>query len=246
MLAANTINSTRLALNSFPRPSRLEPNDEELMGRNLTAHVRGNWFWRIDRDLLSVPPKLPNELETAALHIKGKIITSSGQPGQFHFQFYATPNLNAQADYPEQFLYIMVPNLEDLQNILESQQAGKIVVGIRNTGETFGDKTSKIGTNSRVGWVSVNPFGGTGDDIYSENGQELRVPKVFVNLVETNEDMEVRKAQTDAAFEFIAKLTGKSVPDAWDTDVTKPLHIPRKQTKWGSYIKTGCCRNNLS
>lgn len=223
VLAGNTINSTRLALNSFPRPAELEPK-AELMGRNLMAHVRGNFFWRVDREKLSVPPDLPSELQTAALHVRGVVATSAG-PGQFHFQFYATPNLDARATSPEQFLYRMVPNLEDFQTILDSQRAGKIVVGIRCTGETFGDKSSVIGSRFDVGWMSVNPFGGFGDDVYRENGQELRVPKAFVNLVETSADTEVRQAQTQAAFQFVAALANVSKPDAENSSDGAPVQF---------------------
>ena len=223
VLAGNALNSTRLALNSFPRPAPLRPGGE-LMGRNLMAHARGNFFWRVEREALRVPPRLPSELETAALHVRGRVVTGAG-PGQFHFQFYATPNQFAEATSPEQFLYLMVPNLEDLQTILTSQQAGKVVVGIRCTGETFGNRDAPIGSRSDVGWVSVNPFGGIGDDVYSENGQPLRVPKLFVNLVETADDLAVRDAQTQAAFAFVAGLVGQ--PEAvahrtGPTDPTKP------------------------
>ncbi|MDF3070626.1 MAG: hypothetical protein K0R38_6227 [Polyangiaceae bacterium] len=223
VLAANAINSTRLALNSFPLPAPLAPGGE-LIGRNLMAHVRGNFFWRIDRAALNVPPSFSRstELQTAALHVRGEMKTSTGKMGQFHFQFYATPNTSDLADSPEQFLYQMVPNLEDLQDIIESQQAGKIVVGIRNTGETFGDRDAPIGTPG-VGWVGAKSFGDPDDDVYFENGQELRVPKVYVNLVETQEDAEVREAQNDAAFEFVAALAGTSVADARDQSGTKPV-----------------------
>jgi hypothetical protein len=214
VLAGNTINSTRLALNSFPRPPGLEPH-VELIGRNLMVHVRGNFFWRIDRGALSVPPELPSELETAALHVRGAVDTARGR-GQFHFQFYATPNQQAQASSPEQFLYRMVPNLEDLDMILESQRAGKIVLGIRCTGETFGDRVSPIGSRFDVAWMSVNPFGGPGDDVYQADGGELRIPKAFVNLVETGDDQAVRNAQTGAAFQFVAALAGVSVAAAGD------------------------------
>jgi choline dehydrogenase-like flavoprotein len=225
VLAGNTINSTRLALNSFPRPAELEPR-AELMGRNLMAHGRGNFFWRIERERLSVPPELPSELETAALHVRGVVNTGHGT-GQFHFQFYATPNMAAQASSPEQFLYRMVPNLEDLDTILDAQRAGKIVVGIRCTGETFGDKVSPIGSRSDVGWMSVNPFGGPGDDIYQENGAELRVPKAFVNLVESNDDRVVRTAQTGTAFQFVAALAGVPVNDARDETDGAPVQFIR-------------------
>ncbi|MFH7027607.1 MAG: hypothetical protein ACHBN1_19955 [Heteroscytonema crispum UTEX LB 1556] len=92
VLAGNTINSTRLALNSFPRPKALQPNFE-LMGRNLMAHVRGNFIWKVNRAALGVPAQLDKELQTAALHIPGETQTANG-PGQFHFQFYAAPNIS--------------------------------------------------------------------------------------------------------------------------------------------------------
>jgi len=194
------------------------------MGRNLMAHGRGNFFWRIDRNLLNVPPALPSELETAALHIRG-VVNTPGGSGQFHFQFYATPNMFAASGSPEQFLYRMVPNLEDLETILAAQRAGTIVVGIRCTGETFGDKVTPIGSRNDIGWVSVNPFGGTGDDVYQENGAELRVPKVFVNLVETNDDRTVRSTQTDAAFAFVAALAGVPINDARDQTDGAPVQF---------------------
>jgi hypothetical protein len=93
----------------------------------------------------------------------------------------------------------------------------KVVIGIRTCGETFGDKTTPIG-NPNSSWISVNPFGGTGDDVYFENGQELRVPKVFVNLVETPADKQVRDAQSEAAFAFIEALAGQPRGSATNED----------------------------
>lgn len=231
VLAGNTVNSTRLALNSFPRPKALQPNSE-LIGRNLMVHVRGNFIWKIARPALGVPAELEKELQTAALHIPGSTQTTKG-PGQFHFQFYAAPNVFTPAfpnapNNPEEFLYRVVPNIEEFEKILAAQTTGtienKVVIGIRTCGETFGDRTTPIG-NPNSSWISVNPFGGTGDDVYFENGRELRVPKAFVNLVETPADKQVRDAQSEAAFAFIEALAGQPKGSATKKDPNAPIEF---------------------
>jgi len=70
VLAAGTIESTRLAMQSFPKP---------LLGRNLMAHLRSNTIVRIKRSAFN--PALPTRLEAAALLVRG----SSAQ-GRFHFR----------------------------------------------------------------------------------------------------------------------------------------------------------------
>jgi len=229
IIAGNTINSTRLALNSFPRPPQLAPNGE-LMGRNLMSHVRGNFVWRVSRNALGLSAT-DTTLRTAALHVQGSTQTSQG-PGQFHFQFYAAPNVNTAAfpgaaNNPEEFLYRMVPNLDDVQSILEAQKGlgDRVVIGIRTTGETFGDRTSPISSNNNVSWMSVNPFGGNGDDVYFENGQILLMPKAFVNLVETPDDKAVRVAQAQSAFAFIEALAAQPPGSASSRDPNAPIQF---------------------
>jgi choline dehydrogenase-like flavoprotein len=216
ILAGNTINSTRLALNSFPRPAPLNQNGE-LIGRNLMYHVRSNFTWRVKRSTLNLPPPDPGKIKTAALHVTGSTATSGSRVGQFHFQFYAAPNMDvpmfpgASKD-PERFLYQMTPNIEDIESIREAQGGlgnDRVVIGIRTVGETFGDRTSPIGSNPNASWMNVNPFGGAGDDVYMESGNEFRVPKAYLHLVETSDDSEVRAAQDAAAFAFIAALANQ-------------------------------------
>lgn len=231
ILAGNTINSTRLALNSFPRPRQLAPGGE-LMGRNLMSHVRGNFVWKVSRNALGIPATDDTTLRTAALHVQGSTQTPSQGAGQFHFQFYAAPNVNTgafpgAANNPEEFLYRMIPNLEDLQSILEAQTGlgDRVVIGIRTCGETFGDRTTPIASNDNVSWMNVNTFGGTGDDVYFENGQPLRVPKAFVNQVETPDDRAVRVAQAQAAFAFIEALANQPPGSATSTDPNAPIQF---------------------
>jgi choline dehydrogenase-like flavoprotein len=221
LLAGNTINSTRLALNSFPRPASLNPNGE-LMGRNLMYHLRSNFVWRVKRSALDLPPPDSGRIKTAALHITGSTPVSAGGVGQFHFQFYAAPNMDvpmfpgASRD-PERFLYQMTPNIEDIESIREAQSGlgnDRVVIGIRTVGETFGDRSSPIGSNAGASWMDVNPFGGNGDDVYSESGNELRIPKAYVHLVETSDDSAVRAAQDQAASDFIAALADQAAGSA--------------------------------
>jgi hypothetical protein len=59
ILAASGIESTRLALLSFPT---------SLMGRNLMAHVRSDFTVRVRRSAL---PPVPAHVQTAALLVRG-------------------------------------------------------------------------------------------------------------------------------------------------------------------------------
>lgn len=217
IVAGNTINSTRLALNSFPRPAALNQNGE-LIGRNLMYHVRSNFTWRVKRTALDLPPPDLSKIKIAALHVTGSTPTSGNGVGQFHLQFYAAPNMDvpmfpgASKD-PERFLYQMTPNIEDIQSIREAQGGlgnDRVAIGIRTVGETFGDRVSPIGSNPQASWMNVNPFGGSGDDVYIESGNELRVPKPYVHLVTTGDDGEVWAAQDQAAFDFIAALANQT------------------------------------
>ena len=75
ILAASAIETTRLALHSFPTA---------LMGRNLMAHVRSDFTVRIRRSAL---PSLPTNVETAALLVRGL-----APSGRFHIQVTASAN----------------------------------------------------------------------------------------------------------------------------------------------------------
>jgi hypothetical protein len=209
IFAGNTINSTRLALNSFP----VTP----VMGKNLMAHVRGNYFWRVHRSALGLPiNEQPLEnFATSALHIAGKtnVADRPNPHGQFHFQFYAVGSLK---DDPEEFLYRSIPHLDDIRAardaVLSTNIRDWIVVGNRTCGEMFGNKNADTSSRSSS-FIAVNPFGGSGDDVYFENGQELRIPKAFITLVQTPQDAEVRFAQTNAAFDMMAAISGQNPDD---------------------------------
>jgi hypothetical protein len=213
LLAGNTINSTRLALNSFPTPSALGP---ERMGKNLMAHSQGNYFWRINRKALGVPNDL-RRFAPAALHIEGVTeVHQAGTPrkiGHFHFMFYA---VGSPGSNPDEYLYRFVPHLEDIRRVQQAVESTNsnnwVVFGNRTCGEMFGNRQADPGQREGS-FIAVNPFGGSGDDVYVENGNPLRIPKAFIRLVQTEEDRRVREAQTTAAFDLIAALSNESVED---------------------------------
>jgi choline dehydrogenase-like flavoprotein len=228
VLAGNTVNSTRLALNSFPRPAALNVNGE-LMGRNLMFHTRSNFVWRVKRSALGLPGPDPANITMAALHITGAAPTAGSGIGQFHLQLYAAPNMDAPmfpgaSKDPERFLYLMAPNTEDIESIQAAQNGlgnDRIAIGIRTVGETFGDRSSPVGSNPHASWINVNPFGGSGDDVYFENGQPLRIPKAYVHLVKSADDAQVWAAQDAAAGALIAAMS--SAPGGVPADPAAPV-----------------------
>ena len=128
----------------------------------------------------------------------------------------AVENVLRAADV-DAYLYRMAPNFDELQPLLSSLLPDWVSVALRTTGETFGNRDALVGSPG-VSWIDVNPFGGTGDDVYSDpvTGEEIRIPKAFINFVEAEEDKKVRAAQTAAADAYMAALAGVDVHDVED------------------------------
>jgi GMC oxidoreductase/Domain of Unknown Function (DUF1080) len=137
VVALGTIESTRLALESFPTP---------LTGRNLMAHLRSNTTVRIKRSALGASP---GSLGPAAMLVRG-----STPQGRYHFQVTAvaadTPNSEAT-------MWRMVPDLDLLNQLTASQQFDKITITFRGIGEMAGDKNASS-TNAGTSWINLSPF----------------------------------------------------------------------------------------
>jgi Domain of Unknown Function (DUF1080)/GMC oxidoreductase len=137
VLAASTIESTRLALESFPIPN---------MGRNLMAHLRSNTTVRIPRSVLGT---LPKQLAAAAMLVRG-----STPQGRYHLQVTA-----AAVDSPdaESTMWRMVPDLDLLKQLLASEDFDKVTITFRGIGEMVGDKNA-ANTNPATSWVDLSSF----------------------------------------------------------------------------------------
>ena len=181
VLANGTIESTRLAMESFETP---------LMGRNLMAHLRSNTTVRIKRAALG--PGLPARLEAAALLVRG-----STAQGRYHLQVTAAAVTGADS---EATMFRMIPDIELLDRMLASQDADKIVITFRGIGEMRGsrDATAPKVTGQTPSWVDLSP----------DQRDEFGMRRAWVNLVPTPEDLALWRVMDDAAIAFAQALAG--------------------------------------
>ena len=136
ILAASAIETTRLALYSFPSP---------LMGRNLMAHVRSDFTVRIRRSAL---PPVPGTVETAAMLVRGQAAS-----GRFHLQLTASTSAVGSDD----LLFSMIPDLDVLDAHLANMDANWIALTLRGIGEMKGDRGSAI-PNANGSWINLSPW----------------------------------------------------------------------------------------
>jgi choline dehydrogenase-like flavoprotein len=160
ILALGTVESTRLALTSFPRSS--DPA-QELMGRNLISHVRTNAYGRIRRTAIDPGGALPPELQTAAMLLRG-----SAAGGAFQIQVTASADEGLSSDA---LLYTMIPDIDQLETILSQQQAGWISLAFRASSELHGDTATPV-PNGTGRWINLSPF----------ETDELGVSRAYVQM----------------------------------------------------------------
>jgi choline dehydrogenase-like flavoprotein len=181
VLACGTIESTRLALESFETP---------LMGRNLVAHLRSNTTVRIKR--AAFDPALPQRLEAAALLVRGS------RPGQrFHLQVTAAAVTGAD---PETAMFRMIPDIDLLDRMLASEDADSVVITFRGIGEMQGTRNADAtkATGAAPSWVDL-----------SDQRDEFGARRAWVNLVPTAQDLDLWRVMDDTAIAFAQTLAGR-------------------------------------
>ncbi|MBD2121020.1 GMC family oxidoreductase [Trichocoleus sp. FACHB-262] len=180
VLAMGAIESTRVALLSFPTP---------LMGRNLMAHLRTNITVRIRRSAIAAT--LPTQLETAAVLVRG-----SSPQGRFHLQFTASASPTSASD---DLLFRMIPDLDLLSNILDAQKSDWVAMTVRGLGEMEGNKSSLVPNN--VGsWINLSPF----------EADEFGSSRAWVQLVTTPNDSNLWNLMDQTALDLVQKMAGSS------------------------------------
>jgi choline dehydrogenase-like flavoprotein len=137
VLAVSTVESTRIALHSFPSP---------LMGRNLMAHVRSDFTVRIHRSAL--PPIPDDNVQTAALLVRG-----AAPSGRFHLQVTASTHQSGS----DELLFRMIPDLDFLREQLINDDPDWVTVTLRAIGEMHGDRVSAV-PNASGSWIDLSPF----------------------------------------------------------------------------------------
>ena len=125
VIAAGTIESTRLALLSFGGILH-----SELIGSNLIAHMRSNYTVRIPRDAVDFEPA--GDLEASALFVKCRH-TLNGTPAYFHIQITAAGakgiNPNSEAE-----LFQKIPDIDTVDRFRATDE-DSVVITFRGVGE---------------------------------------------------------------------------------------------------------------
>jgi choline dehydrogenase-like flavoprotein len=144
ILANTSIESTRLALESFPTTG--DPATE-LIGRNFTVHMRSDTPLKIKKSALD--PALPEMLQTAAL-----LIRADTGAGEFHLQLTAADDPCGDSD---SLLFKMIPDIDQVDELLARQQSDFVALTIRGCAQMFGDKVTPIHDPNKR-WIDLSPF----------------------------------------------------------------------------------------
>ncbi|GGN76814.1 hypothetical protein GCM10010112_49320 [Actinoplanes lobatus] len=176
VLALGAVESTRLALNSFPTP---------LMGRNLMIHVRSDLITRVHRSAL--PGLAEPHIDVATILARGR-----ADSGRFHLQITASTGSGSRIDEP---LFQMVPDLDQLERIREQVDPDWVTVVVRTVGETHGDREAPAGSPGG-NWITVDPAW----------PDEFGVPTAYVNLRLRPEDLRTWDAMDTAAVGLLRAL----------------------------------------
>jgi GMC oxidoreductase len=203
VLGAGTIESTRLALVSFPTSSNPA---SELMGRNLISHVRTNAFVQIPRTTFDPNGTLPTLLQTGAVLVRG-----STRQGKFHVQITASADVGLNSDA---LLFSMIPDIDQLDAILANQKSGTISITLRGESQMIGDTTSPV-PNANGRWINLSPF----------EPDEFGVPRAFVQFTTTPGEEALANAM-NAAIVSLAKSLGATSP----TEIQGPSRDPLGST----------------
>jgi hypothetical protein len=191
ILAGTAIESTRLALNSFPRSNALKEGVPELIGRNLMAHLFTDVKVRIKRKVLDFLDK--SSLETALFHLQGR---SEKFQKDYHFQIFcnADNNFNAFAT-----LYKMFYDLEVAVDTLSRFQDPEwVTLLILSCSETKGEPTKPVYTDG-TSWMDLSQreFETMGD---------LHYYKPYLNWESSQEDEAFWDEVHTTLFDFLESL----------------------------------------
>lgn len=182
VLAAGTVESTRLALDSLGIGSTTFGSPR--LG-NLMAHLRSNITVRIKRTALGLPAGPPADLETTAFLVRGK-----SQGRQFHFQISAASTGDTN---PEKNMWEQIPDVELQDHVRAIQDPNWITIVFRGIGEMTGQPN--LNPDPAGSWVDLSP-----------ETDELGRRRAYVHLVKNPSDVRLWFDMDTAAFQFAAAL----------------------------------------
>ena len=196
IIAMATIESTRLALNSFAGI----PN-YNLIGKNLMAHLRSNLDIRIPRAALTSLAPQVKDLQASALFVKGRHTHTDGSMGHFHFQVTAAGLGAASKPDSEAELFKKVPDIDGLDVFRDPNVNDQVVViTIRGIGEMEPRDLNSL--NVPHSEVTLDP---------NLEPDEFGAPRAFVAMTPTAKDNALWDAM-DKAADDVAKVFAGNQP----------------------------------
>jgi len=156
VLAAGTIESTRIALESFGGALGYG-----LIGTNLISHMRSNYSFRLPRAV--VPGLAGKDLQASALFVKCRKTHADGTTSHFHLQITAA-GMKGIGTNSEAELFQKIPDLDTI-DVFRQADEDTIVMTVRAVGElqaaNSGNRVSLGGETDeftkRRAFVSINP-----------------------------------------------------------------------------------------
>lgn len=156
VIAAGTIESTRLAMESFGATL-----GSGLIGTNLISHMRSNYSFRLPRAV--VPVLGGKDLQASALFVKCRKAHADGTVSHFHLQITAAGMKGIGAN-SEAELFQKIPDVDTI-DVFRQADEDSIVMTVRAVGElqagnpgnrvSLGGETDEFGI--RRAFVSINP-----------------------------------------------------------------------------------------
>jgi choline dehydrogenase-like flavoprotein len=195
IIALGTIESARIALASFDGSGL---PTLPLIGKNLIAHLRSNLVVRVPRSAIPGLSPTTNELQTAALFVKGRATRSNGDLiGHFHLQIAASGGGNTVGG--EDQLFRKIPDV-DFYDQLRTSTDTHVAIAIRGLGE--------------MEPVDPNDFGAHASRVdLDAHTDEYGVRRASVTLTPTQRDQDLWTAMDKAMMDVAAVFAnGNPVP----------------------------------
>jgi hypothetical protein len=194
IIAAGTIESTRLALESFPLG-----RNTYAMGANFMAHLRTNLTVRVKRSALGLGPA--SGLEQGGAIVRGEIANPDGSRRRYHFQVLASAE---KGQNPEGTMWTMVPDIDLFSNLLVNEDPNWVSIVLRGLGEMDGDPQSGPG--------SVTSFVGLTNGADTAQIDEFGAARAWVNYTPTVNDGKAWQILAQTGVDLAGKL-GKASGD---------------------------------
>jgi hypothetical protein len=195
VVALGTIETARIALASFDGSGL---PTLPFIGKNLIAHLRSNLVFRVPRTAIPGLSAATNELQTAALFVKGRATRANGDLiGRFHLQIAASGGANTVGGEDELFRKIADVDFYDQ---LRSSTDTHVAFAIRGLGEMEAADPSDFGAHpSRV---DLDP-----------HTDEYGVRRASVTMTPTQRDNDLWTAMDAAIMKIAAVLApGQTIP----------------------------------